>query len=177
VALVRDLAMNRLTQFLWTYLMTAIFYAVLSSLSARRIDPVRLVSPLRQAELAFRQHGKPELSVIGVVAWFVVVLIYIAVIRLPFAGHDRTARRTAVALCITVIMVVFIHPLLAPLLMPPGWRTPYVQFLESVRVPVGPARIGLNLVALFTAISLVQAVVVFRILQLPETSHGRLRQQ
>jgi hypothetical protein len=73
-------------------------------------------------------------------------------------------RTTALGLCVTIGVVAVVHPLLVPVLLPSTWRARYVQFFELIHAPVGAGRMGLNVAALLTVISLLQALLVHSII-------------
>lgn len=153
--------LNVLVQFLTTYLLTIALYAVLSLLTSSAIEPVRFVAARSSDDVIIRYHGKPALDAFGATAWLGVLILYAVLTLLPFAHRGRLQiSRLPLVFSLTIATVAFVHPLLVPLLLPSSWRGPYVHFFETLRLPVGAGRIGLNVLALLTVVSFLQALSI-----------------
>ncbi|MGH9424325.1 MAG: hypothetical protein ACRD3J_30410, partial [Thermoanaerobaculia bacterium] len=140
---------------------TVVLYASLLALAGLPIDPVRWRYASDAAPAIERYHGQPFFSITGTAVWLLALAVYVLAAALPFAQYGRIRFKPAlIALCLSAMTTAFAHPLLIPVVLPRPWRTAYVQLLERIHCPVGAGRIGFNVVALLTSVSLLQAMLV-----------------
>lgn len=166
-----------LTSWFAAYGLTVAMNAILSGLAFIPLDPVRFVAASVNDPVALRYHGKPVFSLGGAVIWLAVIVAYVLVVAAVCGRLSLSRWKSLTAVFAgSVAIVAFVHPLLVPVLLPGAWPAPYVCALEGIRLPVGAARIGYNIPVLFTAVSALQATLVFafmRVLADDDRRNGR----